>query len=177
MAIKELSKKNSNVRGYRMMGNYGQHNALLCGIRNARGDLIVTLDDDLQNPPEEVPKLFDKLESGYDVVYGRPYRAQHSLIRKLSSQITRIALRGAMGAENALNISTFRIFRSHLRGAFAEFNGPSVNIDVLLTYGTKSFSVVNVDHAPRKYGRSGYTTSKLLFLALNLVTGFSVIPL
>jgi len=177
VVIKALSQKHSHIRGYCLRRNYGQHNALLCGIRNAQGDLIVTLDDDLQNPPEEVPRLLDKLESGYDVVYGKPKRVQHNLFRDLSSQFTKIVLQKSMGVENAKNVSSFRIFRTNLRDAFTEFHGPSVNIDVLLTYGTKNFSFEIVDHYQRKYGQSGYTLSNLFAHALNMMTGFSIVPL
>ena len=88
-----------------MSRNYGQHNALLCGIRAARGEVIVTMDNDLQHPPEELPKLLAKLEEGYDVVYGPPEREQHGLLRDLASRITKIALQGAMGAETARHVS------------------------------------------------------------------------
>jgi undecaprenyl-phosphate 4-deoxy-4-formamido-L-arabinose transferase len=74
--IQELSKTDNRVRGFRMSRNYGQHNALLCGIREARGEVIVTMDDDLQHPPEELPKLLAKLEEGLDVVYGPPREEQ-----------------------------------------------------------------------------------------------------
>jgi len=118
--IQQLGAQDSRVRGFRMSRNYGQHNALLCGIRAARGDVVVTLDDDLQHPPEEIPKLLAKLEAGYDVVYGPPEREQHGLLRDLASQITKLALEGAMGAANARQVSALRAFRTRLRDAFAE---------------------------------------------------------
>ena len=130
--IQDLAAADSRVRGFKMSRNYGQHNALLCGIRAAQGAVIVTLDDDLQHPPEELPKLLAKLEEGYDVVYGPPEREQHGFLRDLASRITKIALQGAMGAETARQVSALRVFRTELRDAFADYRSPSVNIDVLL---------------------------------------------
>lgn len=175
--IKKLADRDIRVRGFRMSRNYGQHNAVLCGIRKAQGELIVTLDDDLQHPPEEISKLLVKLDEGYDVVYGAPDRERHGLLRDLASQITKLALEGTMGAANARKVSALRAFRTHLRDAFADYRSPSVNIDVLLTYATTSFSAVRVRHEQRHFGKSGYTTRKLIRHALNMMTGFSTRPL
>ena len=160
--IKNLAASDPRVHGFRMSRNYGQHNALLCGIRAARGAVIVTMDDDLQHPPEELPKLLAKLEEGYDVVYGPPKREQHGFLRDLASRITKIALEGAMGAETARHVSALRVFRAELRDAFADYRSPSVNIDVLLTWATTRFAALPVRHEPRKYGESGYTPRKLV---------------
>ena len=175
--IEELAKARPWVRGVRLMRNYGQHNALLCGIRRARHQIIVTMDDDLQNPPEEIPKLLARLEEGFDVVYGTPLQEQHGLWRDLASRITKMALRGAMGAETARKVSAFRAFRTRVRDAFAEYPGPFVSIDVLLTWGTTRFHAVPVRHDPRRRGESHYTLGKLITHALNMMTGFSTIPL
>jgi glycosyltransferase involved in cell wall biosynthesis len=175
--IKQLADKDSKVRGIRMSRNYGQHNALLCGIRAAEGERIVTLDDDLQHPPEEIPKLLAKLSEDYDVVYGPPEKEQHGLMRDLASQITKVALEGAMGAANARQVSALRVFRTRLRDAFADYRSPTVNIDVLLTWATARFFAVRVRHETRKFGQSGYTTRKLVSHALNMLTGFSTRPL
>lgn len=175
--IQRLSEEDHRVRGYRMSRNYGQHNALLCGIREAQGEVIVTLDDDLQHPPEEIPQLLAKLEEGFDVVYGPPAREQHGLMRDLASQITKIALEGAMGAANARQVSALRVFRTRLRDAFADYRSPTVNIDVLLTWATTRFTALRVRHDARKYGQSGYTPRKLMRHALNMMTGFSTRPL
>ncbi|MCU0727338.1 MAG: glycosyltransferase family 2 protein, partial [Planctomycetes bacterium] len=167
----------SSVRGIRLMRNYGQHNALLCGIRAARHDLILTMDDDLQHPPEEIPKLLAAVRAGFDVVYGAPERARHGVLRNLASAATKIVLKGAMGAATARRVSAFRVFHARLREAFAEFGSPLVSIDVLLTWGTTRFTHVLVRHEPRRVGASNYTVRKLLVHALNMMTGFSVAPL
>jgi len=165
------------LRAIDLMRNYGQHNALLCGIRLARFDKIVTLDDDLQNPPEEIPALLCKLNEGLDVVYGKPLQLTHGLWRNLASLITKAVLQGAMGADTARNVSAFRIFRTQVRQAFSNYRSPFVSIDVLLTWGTTRFAAVGVKHDPRAAGKSNYTLRKLMVHALNMVTGFSTWPL
>src|SRR5262249_42451756 len=99
------------VYGINLMRNYGQHNALLCGIRAAKYELIITLDDDLQNPPEEIPLLLKQLDQGDDVVYGTPRKEQHGLWRDMASQVTKLALQSVMGVDVARKVSAFRAFR------------------------------------------------------------------
>lgn len=175
--IEQLASEHAFVRGIDMMRNYGQHNALLCGIRAARYEIIATLDDDLQNPPEEIPRLVDKLREGYDVVYGTPDKEQHGLWRDLASQVTKLALQKAMGAQTARSISAFRALRTQLRDAFATYTSSYVSIDVLLSWATTRFAAVRVRHEPRTIGVSNYTFRKLLVHALNMLTGFSTWPL
>jgi len=175
--ITELASQRGWIRGFNLMRNAGQHNALLCGIRAARYEIIATIDDDLQNPPSEIPRLLAKLEEGFDVVYGTPEQEQHGLLRDLASQITKFVLQNAMGAEIARNISAFRIFRTQTREAFQHYRGPFVSIDVLLTWGTTRFAALQVRHESRRQGTSGYTMRKLIAHALNMMTGFSVLPL
>jgi len=171
--ICELARQYSWIRGIDLMRNYGQHNALLAGIREAQYPVIITMDDDLQNPPEEIPLLLAKLHEGYDVVYGTPAREQHGLSRDLASRVTKLALQSAMGAETARKVSAFRVFRTRVREAFANYQGPFVSIDVLLTWGTTRFAAVSVRHDPRRIGKSNYTFRKLVTHALNMMTGFS----
>ncbi|HED66936.1 MAG TPA: glycosyltransferase [Planctomycetes bacterium] len=175
--IEELAADRPWLRGLRMMRNFGQHNALLAGIRAARHELIVTMDDDLQNPPEEIGRLLEALGTDNDVVYGYPETEQHGLFRDLASVVTKFALQSAMGSETARHSSAFRVFRTSLRDAFADFRGQFVSIDVLLTWGTTRFDAIQVRHDPRREGVSNYTLRKLITHALNMLTGFSVFPL
>jgi undecaprenyl-phosphate 4-deoxy-4-formamido-L-arabinose transferase len=175
--IGQLSLADPRVRGIDLARNQGQHNALLCGFRAARFDVIVTLDDDLQHRPEEIVRLLEKLEDGYDVVYGARKAEGHGLLRNVASRITKIALQTAMGAETAETLSPFRALRTSVRNAFASYHGPYVNIDVLLTWGTSRFGAVPVTHAQREKGASNYTVRLLLRHALNMITGFSTMPL
>jgi glycosyltransferase involved in cell wall biosynthesis len=175
--IGSLSRSHNWIRGIDLMRNYGQHNALLCAIRAARFDKIVTLDDDLQNPPEEIPLLLGEIQRGADVAYGYPRQQHHGLLRDLASEITKLALQRTMGAKTARRVSAFRAFRTELRAAFDRYEGPFVSIDVLLTWATSSFATVEVRNDPRKAGRSNYTVGKLINHALNMLTGFTTLPL
>lgn len=175
--IEGLAERDGHVRGIGMSRNYGQHNALLCGIRAARYGVIVTLDDDLQNPPEEIGKLVAALRDDVDVVYGTPETEQHGFFRDQGSRITKLALQSAMSAETARNVSSFRAFRTRIRDGFAVYRGPYVSIDVLLTWGTTRFSHVRVRHEARAVGQSNYTFGTLVTHAFNMMTGFSTLPL
>lgn len=175
--IQNLASAHDWIRGFNLMRNYGQHNALLCGIRAARSPVIVTLDDDLQTPPEEIPRLLAELDKGYDVVYGTPRKQSHGFVRGLASRITKLALQSALGAKTARSVSSFRAFRTHLRDAFSTYSGPYVSIDVLLTWGSRNFSAVPVRNDPRTIGVSHYTVGKLIAHAMNMMTGFSTLPL
>jgi len=175
--ICQLAGRHRWISGINLMRNFGQHNALLCGIRVARFGVVVTIDDDLQNPPEEIPVVLDELEKGFDVIYGTPQREQHGLWRDVASRITKLALESAMGADTARKVSAFRAFRTPLRDAFESYRGPFVSIDVLLSWATTRFAAVEVRHEPRHIGESNYTFRKLVRHALNMVTGFSALPL
>jgi glycosyltransferase involved in cell wall biosynthesis len=176
--IRELCGRYREVRGLRLMRNYGQHNAVLAGIRAARGSIIVTIDDDLQHPPEEIPKVVDELSrGGWDVVYGTPRSLPHSSFRNVSSWLTKLVLQKAMGAETARNVSAFRAFKTPLRAAFQDYRSPFVSIDVLLTWATRRFGTLRVEHRPREVGVSNYTLRKLVSHALTVATGFSTLPL
>jgi glycosyltransferase involved in cell wall biosynthesis len=175
--ISELAKRHAAVVGINLMRNYGQHNALLAGIRLARYELVVTLDDDLQNPPEEIPRLLAHLESGFDVVYGYPEHEHHGLWRDIASQITKIALASTMGVSTARHVSAFRVFRTRLREAFRDYRSPRVSLDSLLTWGTGNFGAIPVRHDPRRIGVTNYTFRKLVIHAINMITGFTILPL
>jgi glycosyltransferase involved in cell wall biosynthesis len=176
-AITMAAKADSRVRGVRLMRNFGQHNALLVGIRAARYELIVTLDDDLQNPPEEIPALLQELTDDVDVVYGSPISEKHSLWRSAASRVTKFALQEAMGAPAARSVSSFRVFRTDLRRAFERFQSPDISVDVLLTWATTRFAAIGVRQEPRSEGQSNYTFGRLVHHALNMMTGFTSRPL
>ena len=175
--ITELCRANRHVRGINLMRNYGQHSATLAGVRAARNDLIVTIDDDLQNPPEEIPKLLAKLDEGYDVVYGHPIEGNRGLWRDAVTWLTKLALRAAIGSDIAMKASGFRAFRAELRQGFASFQGPNPNLDVLLSWSTSRYAATPVHHHARAEGHSGYTVGSLITHAFNVLTGFSTRPL
>ena len=175
--ISELALKYSWVRGVNLMRNYGQHNATLCGIREARYEIIVIMDDDLQNPPREIPKLIEKLNEGYDVVYGVAHKRQQAWWKNLASVIVKRAISYVMGLRTVRDIGAFKAFRADIRKSFKDFRSPDVLVDVLLSWGTSRFASVKVDEAPRTIGKSNYNLIKLIKVSLLVLTSYTTIPL
>jgi glycosyltransferase involved in cell wall biosynthesis len=175
--IEKLASTHATVRGIDLMRNFGQHNALLAGVRAANYEVIVTLDDDLQQPPEEIPKLLGALTEDVDVVYGSPVRTHQTLARRIASSLMRRTLTRVMGAKTARHVNAFRAFRTDLRLAFTQFSLSEFSLDVLLTWGTQRFTYVVVEHAPRREGKSNYSSASLVRHAMTIVTGFTVGPL
>lgn len=175
--IERLAASRPTVRGVNLMRNYGQHNALLCGIRRARYAVTATLDDDLQNPPEELPRLLEALDADHDLVYGTPERASHPKGHVLASTLLKFALSVALGARHARIIAPFRVFRTRLRGAFDLADTPSVIVDIYLGWGTTRIRSVPVRHDAREQGRTNYTFRRRVRTAFDLLTGYSTVPL
>ncbi len=175
--IERLARQNHWIRGIDLMRNYGQHNALLCGIREAQYNVIVTMDDDLQHPPEEIPHLLEKLNEGYDVVYGVPRKMPHSWWRNTFSVITKYAVSYIMGFKVVRDISSFRALRASLRNSFVIYNGPDVLVDVLFSWGTSRFASVLVEESPRGVGKSNYNLVKLIKVSLLVLTSYTTLPL
>lgn len=173
--IQRLSNKYRWVRGIRLMRNYGQHNATLCGVREARYEVTLTMDQDLQHPPEEIPLLLAELQNGYDVVYGAPKRLPQGFIRNLLTANIKRILANIMGIPSVKNISAFRAFRTHLRAAFEKFENPNLIIDVLLSWGTARFTSVPVEIVEVR--ASNYNFATLVRAALLILIGYSTKPL
>ena len=172
-----LAKERPWVRGINLRRNFGQHNALLCGLRAARYAVTVTMDDDLQHPPEEIVKLLSKLDEGFDVVYGAPRKRPQSFWRSIVTRATKRTLAFVMGIPSVREIAAFRAFRTELRSAFETYQSPDVIIDVLLSWGTTRFGVTVVDEMPRQVGRSNYTLRKLVAITISVLANFSTAPL
>ncbi|HSL31288.1 MAG TPA: glycosyltransferase family 2 protein [Anaerolineales bacterium] len=173
--IQRLSEQYPCVRGIRMMRNYGQHNATLCGVRAAHYEVTVTMDQDLQHPPQEIPRLLAKMGEGYDVVYGSPRKLPQSLWRNVMTAGIKWILAKVVGLPAVRNVSAFRVFRTQLRDAFANFQSPSLILDVLLSWGTTRFASVdvNIGHAQR----TNYNFKMLVRAAMLILIGYSTLPL
>lgn len=173
--LRRLAHEHENVRSICLMRNYGQYNATLCGVRAARYEVTVTMDQDLQHRPEDIPVLLEKLEEGYDVVYGAPKKLPQGVVRNILTATTKRILASIMGVPTVRNISSFRAFRTQLRSAFGSTESTSLTIDVLLSWGTSRFITVQVDigeaHA------SNYNFFSLVKVALLILTGYSTKPL
>jgi glycosyltransferase involved in cell wall biosynthesis len=165
------------TRGINMMRNYGQHNALLCGLRAAKYELTITMDDDLQHPPEEIGILLEKFCDDFDVVYGLPKKLPHSLWRNFFSLLTKRLLAFVTNIPSVRYSGSFRVLRTELREAFATFQSPNVILDVLLSWGTTRFTYVRVEESPREVGSSNYNFLKLFSHAMSILIGFSTAPL
>jgi len=159
-----------------LMRNFGQHNALMCGFRHARGAFVITMDDDLQNPPEEIPRLLETIQSGeYDLVYGTYRSKRHSGWRNLGSALVNAFYRITFRVP--VTVTSFRIIRRELLESIFSYTLNFTFVDGLLAWNTQRIGLVEVDHHPRAAGRSGYDPRKLLTLAFNLFTNFSLLPL
>jgi undecaprenyl-phosphate 4-deoxy-4-formamido-L-arabinose transferase len=159
-----------------LMRNYGQHNALMCGFHRARGRFVVTLDDDLQNPPEEIPKLYRAIvEQGLDLVYGQPRDKRHAGWRNAGSWLINSFFRRVFNS--SVSVTAFRIIRWELVQCTFAYDLNFTFVDGLLAWNTQRLGAVEVEHHDRAVGRSSYSVGKLVRLALNLFTNFSLLPL
>ena len=171
-----LSERYDTLVTVQLMRNYGQHNALMCGLSMAKGNLIVTMDDDLQNPPEEIPKMLRHIQkSGLDLVYGCPDTRSHPAWRNLGSAIVWRFYKKVF--RNPVTPTPFRVMRHQLVRSVLFYDLNFTYLDGLLAWCTDRIEGVMVKHHSRNQGRSGYSISKLLGLAVNLYTNFSLIPL
>jgi glycosyltransferase involved in cell wall biosynthesis len=174
--MQSLRKSHDKLVTVQLMRNYGQHNTLMCGLSMAKGKFIVTMDDDLQNPPEELPKMLDHIEkTGLDLVYGCPDSRSHATWRNLGSAIVWRFYRKVF--RNPITPTPFRVMRHQLVRSVLFYDLNFTYLDGLLAWCTDRIGTVDVQHHARQEGRSGYSISKLLGLALNLYTNFSLIPL
>ena len=175
--IEALAGQYPWVRGIKLMRNYGQENATLCGIRAARCDVIVTMDDDLQHDPSDLPKLLAKLNEGYDVVYGVPRVRRQVWWKRILSAIVKWAISSVMGVKTIRYISAYKAFRTELKQAFSSINSPDVQIDVLLSWAATRFASIEIEEAPRTVGASNYNFTKLIKVSLLVLTNYTTIPL
>lgn len=173
--LKEMAICNSHVIAINLMRNFGQHNAIMCGLSNAKGEYVVTMDDDLQNPPEEIPKLFDEINIGCDVVYGIYQEKNHPFFRNIGSECVQFIYRKTFNAKTKL--TAFRIMRGELVSRILSYEKSFTFIDGLISWYTTRIGAVTVRHDSRKIGKSGYSIKMLLILALNLMTNFCIAPL
>ncbi len=175
--IETLVQKYSWANGISLLRNYGQDNALLCGIREARYELIITMDDDLQHDPDDMPRLIAKLREGYDVVYGVPRVRRQVWWKSILSAIVKWAISSVMRVSTVRDINSYRVFRAELKQAFSSVNSPDVQVDVLLSWAATRFASVEIEEAPRKVGTSNYSFNKLVKISLLILTNYTTIPL
>ena len=175
--IRGLVKEDERIIGINMAKNFGQHSALMAGFHYATGEYTVCLDDDGQTPADEVGKLLDKLEEGYDAVYARYAHKKHSPFRNMGSWMNEKMAQFLLGKPKELYVSSYFAVRGFVRKEMLNYTNPYPYVIGLVLRSTKKIANVDVKHREREVGRSGYTFSKLLGLWLNGFTAFSVKPL
>ncbi len=158
--------------------NFGEHNAVLAGLRASSGDFVVTMDDDLQNPPSEVPKLLQIAQSEKrDVVYSAYESKKHSIWRNFGSWLTNTFADWSIDKPKGLYLSSFRCIARWVADEIAKSHNPTPYIDALIFQVTQNVGVVTVRHHARASGESGYTLRKLLRLWVSMLINASVMPL
>jgi undecaprenyl-phosphate 4-deoxy-4-formamido-L-arabinose transferase len=172
-----LARRDRSVRFVELSRNFGEHNAVMAGLRHASGECAVIIDDDFQNPPEEVAALVDKLGEGYDVVFSRYETKHHSAFRNLGSWLNNAAATLLLRKDWDLYLSSFKAINRFVIDEITRYEGPYPYVDGLILRVTRRLGTQTVRHQPRAQGRSNYTTVRLLRLWLNMFTNFSILPL
>jgi len=177
--LTEQSVLHPQLRASRLMYNVGQFHALMCGFENARGEYVITMDDDLQNPPEEIPKLIGAMEANpeLDGVIGAYEKKEHSAARNMGTLLIDYANRLASGKDPELRTTSFRLLRKRLVETIAAHKTMNPVMGALVVQSSKRLKNVTVTHHPRRAGRSNYTFLGLMKLAADAIFNFSVLPL
>ncbi|MEM1156395.1 MAG: glycosyltransferase family 2 protein [Pseudomonadota bacterium] len=165
------------VKYIQLARNFGEHNAVICGLRYADGDVAAIIDDDFQNPPEEIIRLVTRLRGGYDVVYSRYELKRHSLFRNLGSRFNDLVATALLKKPRGLYLSSFKVINRFVIDIVTSYEGPYPYLDGLILRSTRSIGTQLCEHQPRQKGESNYTLRKLVSLWLNMFTSFSVSPL
>ena len=174
--LKDIHSKDERVGVVRFTRNFGQHPAVMAGFNAARGEIIITLDADLQNPPEEIPKLIEKLKEGYEVVFGVFQQRKHSASRRAGSRFSKWVLARILPV-GATDLSGFRALRSYAVGQLKLLNEKSKFLDGLLCWMGYKVGTVEVKHDKRHSGKTKYTPFKLVSLWLDMVISLTDFPL
>jgi undecaprenyl-phosphate 4-deoxy-4-formamido-L-arabinose transferase len=174
--IEELAAGDDRVRGVRLTRNFGQHAATICGIARTSGRWVITLDDDLEQRPEDIPALLSKARQGYDLVYGVYGQRTHSVWRNITSTVARKLFRIAIPSLN-YEYTSFRIINGTIARNLVQFDSPFPFVDGYLSWLTNSYACVEVAHEQRADGASNYNFSKLLTHTINIFVTFSDLPL
>lgn len=175
--IRELAQKHEYITGINLARNFGQHAALMAGFHYCDGDITVCLDDDGQTPADEVGKLLDKLEEGYDVVYAKYVHKQHSAFRNFGSKVNEVMTRFMLGKPKDLYISSYFAAKKFVIKEIVRYRNSYPYVIGLVLRTTKNIANVEVNHREREIGTSGYTLGKLFGLWFNGFTAFSIKPL
>lgn len=173
----QIALGNDSVKFISLRKNFGEHNAVMCGLNYATGDFAVIIDDDFQNPPSEIIKLVNKAKEGYDVVYSRYEVKKHNMFRNLGSNLNNLVANYLLNKPKSLYLSSFKLIRKEVIDEIIKYQGPFPYIDGLLLRVTNNIGTELVTHSSRVEGKSNYTLGKLISLYLNMFLNFSIKPL
>lgn len=175
--LKAVGKYPDRIRYYRLARNFGEHNAVLCGLRSSTKDAAAIIDDDFQNPPGEIVKLCEKLLEGHDVVYSYYDKKQHNFFRNLGSRFNDAIASVLLHKPRDLYLSSFKVLNRFLINTITSYEGPYPYVDALILQSTTSIGRQLCAHEGRKTGRSNYTLARLFRLWANMSTSTSLLPL
>jgi len=173
----DLARTRSWWKVVNLRKNAGQHNAIMAGLRVASGAKIVTMDDDLQHSPTDIPALLSALDAGYDVCYGGFHSKQHALWKRAGSSFNDLVANKVLGKPKGLYLSPFKAMVAGVRDEVIKFTGPHVYLDGLILSATSRITSIKVQHHARADGASGYSLKKSISLWLKMATSFSLLPL
>ncbi|MCJ7483964.1 MAG: glycosyltransferase family 2 protein [Thermodesulfovibrionales bacterium] len=175
--LQEIKKNDQRIVVIDLYRNFGQQNALLCGFNYCKGEYVITIDDDLQNPPQEIAKLYQKICEGYDAVFASYGKKKDKIYKNLGSFLIRKLTQKIFNIKNDLRFSSFRIIRQAIVEELRLKKTPYPYISGMILNITRQVANVEVEHQKRRFGRSNYTFRKLVKLAFNLLINYSTYPL
>jgi glycosyltransferase involved in cell wall biosynthesis len=175
---RQLTQKYKNVQFISLRKNFGEFNAVMCGLNFVKGTYVVIIDDDFQNPPSEILKLVNEArQHDYDVVYSFYDEKKHSLFRNLGSQLVNYLTTFLLKKPNDLYLSSFKLIHREVVEEVIKYQGPFPYIDGLIFRVTNNVGKVMVEHNEREHGESNYTLRRLVSLFLTILFGYSLIPI
>ena len=175
--IKEIAGNQKNIIGINLSKNFGQHNALMAGIKNSRGDFLITMDDDLQHPPSNISDIINKLNDGFDVCYTKYQNNKYSFLKKLGSAINDKVANIVLNKPKKIYLSSYRGMKKNVINELKKFDGPYVYLDGIILNVTNNIGSIDIKHNKRLKGNSGYSFKKLFSLWLKVFTNSSIFPL
>lgn len=171
------ARKAGKIKFISLRKNFGEHNAVMCGLNYSTGDYVAIIDDDFQNPPKEILSLVDEAKKGFDVVYSKYASKKHHVFRNLGSRVNDLVATALLNKPRNLYLSSFKVIKKEVVDEVIKYTGPFPYIDGLLLRVTRNISTVLVEHNARQEGKSNYTITKLVSLYFNMFFNFSIKPL
>ena len=175
--ISEKARRLPHVTAINLLKNYGQHNANMCGFKHTRGDFVITMDDDLQNPPEEIEKMIRKINEGYDLVIGRFKQIQHAGYRRIGSKLIGLVNRKIFQTPEGIVLTNFRIMRRHVVDRVCDYKTSYPYVPGLVLWFSQDIVNILVEHHPRRAGKSNYSLMTILKLVSTILFNYSSFPL